>query len=158
MSKMRRKPLRKLARVTNRPRDISATFPKNFADGVSRERLQKYPSGKSERGTIEYHSGVGWKTAFGLHLPEKIETRNKEEKKIMAIRGIYCHPDYRPGTNPTFQKFWLWFAPFTVWDKDGPRGFISRDKAMDFYYKVSREMPVNGVASIQRKGWFIKPE
>ena len=74
------------------------------------------------------------------------------------IRGIYCHPDHRPGTNPAFQKFWLWFAPFTVWDKDGPQGFISRDKAMDFYYKVSREMPVNGIASIQRKGWFTKPE
>lgn len=136
----------------------SVTFPKNFADGVRRERLQKYPSRKSDRRAIEYHIGVGWKTAFGLHLPEKIETRNKEEKKIMAIRGIYCHPDYRPGTNPTFQKFWLYVTPFTVWDKDGPRGFISRDSAMDFYYKVSREMPVNGIASIQRKGWFVKPE
>ena len=76
----------------------------------------------------------------------------------MAIRGIYCHPDHRPGANPLVQKFWLWFAPFIVWDKDGPKGFISRNRAMDFYYKVSRDMPVAGVASIQRKGWFARPE
>jgi len=156
MSKMRRKPLKKQARVMNRPRDISVTFPKNFLDGVCRGRLSKNSCGESARRRIEGYFGVGWKTAFGLHLPERIEARNKE--KTTMIRGIYCHPDHRPGTNPAFQKFWLWFAPFTVWDKDGPQGFISRDKAMDFYYKVSREMPVNGIASIQRKGWFTKPE
>jgi len=76
----------------------------------------------------------------------------------MAIRGIYCHPDHRPGTNPLVQKFWLWFAPFIVWDKDGPKGFVSRNKAMDFYYRVSRDMPVAGIASIQRKGFFTRPE
>lgn len=76
----------------------------------------------------------------------------------MAIRGIYVHPDHRPGTNPILQKIWLWIAPFIVWDKDGPRGFIRLSKAMDFYYSCSREIAVTGVASIARKGWFKKPE
>ena len=98
---------------------------------------------------------MGWKTAFGIHLPEKIEARNKEQK---MIRGIYIHPDHRPGTNPIVQKFWLFISPYIVWDKDGPKGFIRRGKAMDFYYRVSRDMPPSGIASIQRKGWFTRPE
>ena len=145
------------ARARNPRHDTSVTFPKNFLDGVRRERLQVYKSRKDDGHAIEVHFGVGWKVALGLHTSQRIKARNQKEKTNM-IRGIYCHPDHRPGTNPLFQKFWLWFAPFIVWDKDGPRGFISRNKAMDFYYKVSREMPVNGVASIQRKGWFTKPE
>jgi hypothetical protein len=155
---MRRKKLRTRGKVTSRRRSISATFPKNFSGEVRRERIRKYQSSENNKGAVEYHIGVGWKTAFGLHLPEKIEARNKEEKKVMAIRGIYCHPDHRPGTNPLFQKFWLWMSPFIVWDKDGPKGFISQNRAMDFYYKCSRDMPVAGIASIQRKGWFVKPE
>jgi hypothetical protein len=154
---MRRKPLRRRGKVTSRRRCISATFPKNFSGEERRERIRKYQSSKNNQGAVEYHIGLGWKTAFGLHLPEKIEARNKEEKKVMAIRGIYCHPDHRPGTNPLIQKVWLHIAPFIVWDKDGPKGFIRRDKAMDFYYKVSRDMPPAGIASIERKGWFVKP-
>jgi hypothetical protein len=154
---MRRKRLRIRGKVTSRRRSISATFPKNFSGEVRRERIRKCASCQSNARAVEYHFGVGWKTAFGLHLPEKIETRNKE-KKVMAIRGIYCHPDHRPGTNPIVQKVLLYVAPFIVWDKDGPKGFIRRNKAMDFYYKVSRDMPPAGIASIQRKGWFTKPE
>ena len=75
----------------------------------------------------------------------------------MAIRGIYVHPDHRPGTNKHFQKFWLWLVPFTVWDKDGPKGFISRNRAVDFYYRVSRELNATATASIERKGWFKTP-
>ena len=75
----------------------------------------------------------------------------------MGIKGIYIHPDHRPGTNKHFQKFWLWLTPFTVWDKDGPRGFFRLSRAMDFYYSVSREIAVSGIASIERKGWFRTP-
>ena len=144
--------------MTSRRRYISATFPKNYSGGVRRERLQVYKSRKVDGQAIEVHYGVGWKVAFGLHTSERIEARNQKEKKVMAIRGIYCHPDYRPGTNPLVQKVWLYVAPFIVWDKDGPKGFVRRGKAMDFYYKVSRDMPPAGIASIQRKGWFTQPE
>ena len=132
----------------------SPMFARKSVAGGKYERIQGDKGGQ----VVEIHHGVGWKVAFGIHTPQRIEARNKEEKKLMAIRGIYCHPDHRPGTNPLVQKFWLWFAPFIVWDKDGPKGFVSRNKAMDFYYRVSRDMPVAGIASIQRKGFFTRPE
>lgn len=75
----------------------------------------------------------------------------------MAIRGIYVHPDHRPGTNKYFQKFWLWLVPFVVWDKDGPKGFVRIGRAMDFYYQVSRTLTTTATASIERKGWFKNP-
>ena len=132
-------------------------FARNSRAGVNYERIQGPQDCQNDSRVIEVHYGVGWKSAFGIHLPERIEARNKQEKKIMPIRGIYVHPDHRPGTNPKLQKFWLWLVPYTVWDKDGPKGFVSRNRAVDFYYRVSRELTANAVASIERKGWFKKP-
>ena len=134
-----------------------AMFARKSSAGGNCERIQGTQGDKNDSRAVEIHYGVGWKSAFGIHLPERIEARNKEGKKIMAIRGIYVHPDHRPGTNKHLQKFWLWLAPFTVWDKDGPRGFISRNRAIDFYYRVSRELTTHATASIGRKGWFKKP-
>ncbi|NBZ96744.1 MAG: hypothetical protein EBR40_10030 [Proteobacteria bacterium] len=132
-------------------------FARNSLAGGNYERLQGHQDNEAGERVIEVHHGVGWKTAFGIHLAERIDARNQEEKKVMPIRGIYVHPDHRPGTNPKLQKLWLWIAPYTVWDKDGPKGFISRNRAVDFYYQVSRELTANAIASIERKGWFKTP-
>ena len=135
---------------------ISPILPKNSSAGGNYERLQGNKGHEADERKIEVHYGMGWKTAFGLHTSARIEARNKE-KKIMAIRGIYIHPDHRPGTNKYFQKFWLWLVPFVVWDKDGPKGFIRIGRAMDFYYQVSRTLTTTATASIERSGWFKTP-
>lgn len=103
-----------------------------------------------QKGIIEIHVGLGWKTAFGLHLAQK-EQKTWENYKMSP--GIYLHPTSRHSTFRLLKKLWLWLAPFTVWTKDGPSGFISRNRAVDFYYRVSSKLNGSESASIERTGW-----
>jgi hypothetical protein len=109
-----------------------------------------------EKGVIEVHVGLGWKTAFGLHLENKNKQKTWENYKMSP--GIYLHPQTRPGKFQLAQKLLLWITPYTVWSKNGPSGFIFKNAAVDFYYKISTKLEGNERASICRSGWFVTPE
>ena len=133
-------------RVAKKQVAISGTFPKNWK-GADCE------SCACKKGAIEVHAGLGWKTAFGFHL-EKKEPKTWENYKMSP--GIYLHPKSRPSKFGFLSRIWLWLCPFTVFTKDGAHGFISQNRAVDFYYQISSKLIGNAVASIERKGW-LKP-
>ena len=141
-----------------RPASISGMFPRNWREGIHEiKRLQKHQGCPESVRAIELHIGVGWKTAFGIHLEDRNEERQKAWRKKMS-QTFYLHPKCRPGKNPILQRLWIWIVPFTVWDDKGPKGFISRGRALDFYYQCSYNLKGHATANISRKGWFRNPD
>jgi len=130
---------------------------KNCTGGKKRERIQKSESCQAGVPVVELHLSLGWKTAFGFHL-EGREQKNEKQWRNKMSEPIYLHPDHRPGTNRILQKFWVWIVPYVVWSQKGRRGFVSRSRALDWYYEASRDLTHTAVASIARKGWFRNAE
>jgi hypothetical protein len=145
---MKKKSLKSTAKATKAIAATSGTSSKNLKGAACED------SALQER-IVEIHIGMGWKTAFGLHLAEK-EQKTWENYKMSP--GIYLHPKSRHSTFRLLKNLWLWVAPFTVWTKEGPYGFISRNRAVDFYYKVSSKLIGSESASIERTGWARSAE
>jgi len=146
--------LSKPGRDLKRPASTSSIYPMNWREGIHEiKRLQRHQGCEESVRTIELHIGVGWKAAFGIHLEDRNEERQKSWRKKMTDT-FYIHPKTRPGKNPILQRLWIWIAPFIVWDDKGPQGFILRNRALDFYYQCSRNLKNHSTANISRKGWF----